>query len=60
MAVPSVQVSLQDMTVGTGLSKRSVQSALTLLARRRLIGVTRASVTAIPCYAVRRPWIRSG
>lgn len=53
-----VQVSLQDMTVGTGLSKRAVQSALSLLSRRRLLGVTRASVTAVPRYTLKRPWLR--
>lgn len=54
-----VQVSLQDLTTGTGLSRRSVQSALGLLTRRRLIGVSRASITAVPRYVVRRPWQRS-
>lgn len=53
-----IQVSLHDMTSGTGLSKRAIQDALTLLARRRLVGVSRDSVTAIPVYAVRRPWHR--
>jgi hypothetical protein len=53
-----VQVSLSGLTVGTGLSKRSVQSALALLSRRRLIGVERASITAVPQYTLRRPWLR--
>ena len=55
-----VQSSLQDITLGTGLSKRAVQSALTLLSRRKLLGVARASITAVPTYTVRRPWIRGG
>lgn len=54
-----VQLSLQDLTVGTGLSRRSVQSALGLLTRRRLIGVSREGITAVPRYVVRRPWQRS-
>lgn len=52
------QVSLQDMTVGTGLSKRAVQLALGLLTRRRLVQVARSSITAVPQYTLRRPWVR--
>ena len=54
-----VQTSLQDITSGTGLSKRAVQDALSLLTRRKLLGVARASITAIPVYTVKRPWVRS-
>ena len=54
-----VQTSLQDITLGTGLSKRAVQDALSLLARRKLLGIARASITAIPVYTVKRPWVRS-
>lgn len=57
-AASEAQVSLQDITQGTGLSKRAVQEALRLLARRRLLAVARASITAIPRYTVRRPWVR--
>lgn len=53
-----LQVSLQELTVGTGLSKRAVQLALTLLVRRRLVSVARESVTAVPRYTVKRPWVR--
>jgi hypothetical protein len=53
-----VQTSLQDITSGTGLSKRAVQDALGLLTRRKLLGITRASITAIPVYTVKRPWLR--
>ena len=54
-----VQRSLQDITSGTGLSKRAVQDALGLLARRKLIGVARASIAAVPVYTTKRPWVRS-
>lgn len=57
-AATEVQVSLQELTVGTGLSKRAVQLALTLLVRRRLVSVARESVTAVPKYTVKRPWLR--
>jgi hypothetical protein len=54
----SAQISLLDISLGTGLSKRAVQDALRLLSRRRLLSVQRESITAIPVYAVRRPWVR--
>jgi hypothetical protein len=53
-----VQASLQDITSGTGISKRAVQAALGLLTRRKLLSVARASITAVPTYTIRRPWIR--
>ncbi len=56
--VPSAQVALVDIAERTGLSKRSVQSALTRLARRKLISVSRESITAVPVYTVLRPWKR--
>src|SRR3954468_13169021 len=55
----TVQVSLLDITVGTGLSKRAVQEALRLLSKRRLLSIQRESITAIPVYEVLRPWVRS-
>lgn len=55
---PSVQLSLLDIATSTGLSKRAVQDALGLLARRRLLSIQRESITAIPVYSVRRPWAR--
>jgi hypothetical protein len=53
-----VQIALQDIPELTGLSKRSVQSALVWLMKRKLIGVQRQSITAIPIYTVLRPWRR--
>src|SRR6185295_3348444 len=54
----TAQVSLLDISTGTGLSKRSVQEALRTLAKRRLLWIKRESITAIPVYAVLRPWLR--
>jgi hypothetical protein len=54
----TAQVALQDIAEGTGLSKRAVQGALAWLSRRRLLSVSRASITAIPVYTVLRPWRR--
>jgi hypothetical protein len=46
---PTAQVSLSDIVIGTGLSKRAVQAALGWLSKRRLLSVQRESITAIPC-----------
>jgi hypothetical protein len=54
----SAVISLRDVAEGTGLSKRAVQDALGLLHRRKLIGIRRESITAIPEYTVHRPWRR--
>ena len=55
---PSVQTSLRDIAEGTGFSRRGVQEALSILARRQLIGIARRSVTDVPVYTVKRPWRR--
>ena len=54
----TAQVALQDIAERTGLSKRSVQSALGWLVKRKLIAIARESITAIPVYTVMRPWKR--
>ena len=54
----TAQVSLFDLSTGTGLSKRSVQEALRWLSKRRLISIQREGITAIPVYTVKRPWAR--
>ena len=55
---PQVQVALIDIAERSGLSKRSVQDALSWLVKRKLLTVERASITAIPVYTVLRPWRR--
>ena len=52
------QVALLDIAEATGLSKRAVQDALGRLAKRKLLTVERASITAVPVYTVLRPWRR--
>ena len=54
----TTQLALRDLASATGLSKRSVQAALSRLARRKLIRVERESITAIPVYTICRPWRR--
>ena len=56
--VPSIRTSLRDIAEGTGLSKRGVQDALTILSRRQLVGIERRTITDVPVYSVKRPWIR--
>jgi phage replication O-like protein O len=43
-----------------GVSKRSVQSALSHLIERRLLRRRKARPTAVPVYTVLTPWIRKG
>jgi DNA-binding GntR family transcriptional regulator len=54
----TAQIALGDIAERTGLSKRSVQSALGWLVKRKLIAIARESITAIPVYTVMRPWKR--
>ena len=56
--VDEAAVSLRQIAEGTGISRRAVQDAITRLAQRQLIGVERASITAVPRYRVHRPWAR--
>jgi len=56
VGAPTTQIALLDIAEATGLSKRAVQDALGRLAKRKLVTVARASITAIPVYAVLRPW----
>jgi len=55
---PTVQIALMDLAAATGLSKRAVQAAIGRLSKRRLLGIERAGITAIPVYTVRRAWAR--
>lgn len=52
------RLPLQRIAEGTGLSKRGVQAAIGHLEGRRLLRVERESITAVPEYAVLRPWAR--
>lgn len=53
---PSVPTSLRALAEHTGLSKRTIQDAVSTLERRRLIQIQRAMPTAVPVYRVLRPW----
>ncbi len=51
------QVSYTTMASDTGLSKASVQRAVAILKRRKLLSITKANPTAVPDYRVARPWV---
>jgi hypothetical protein len=51
-----VAISYNELAESIGVSRSSVQAAIAWLIRRRLLGVTRASVTAKPSYTVQTPW----
>ena len=53
-----VESSLSTISVDTGLSKRTVQSALAHLAARGLVSTKKPGPTDIPRYTVNRPWHR--
>jgi hypothetical protein len=53
-----VQISYQDLAQSIGVSKSSAQASVGWLLRRKLLAVTRASVTATPCYTAQTPWRR--
>lgn len=54
----TVSIALLDIAEATGLSKRTVQSAVAHLVHRRLITVARERMTSVPEYTVLRPWRR--
>jgi hypothetical protein len=55
-ATRTTVASYQMLSDGTGLSKGAVQEAVRVLARRRLVEITRKSATATPVFALRCHW----
>ena len=51
-----VQISYQELAESIGVSKSSAQTAVGWLAQRKLLSVSKATVTATPCYWVLSPW----
>jgi hypothetical protein len=51
-----VVISYNELAESMGVSRSSAQAAIAWLIQRRLLGVTRTSVTATPCYSIRTPW----
>ena len=56
----SAALSHSVIADATGVSKRSVQTALAHLIGRRLIRQRKAHRTAVPVYTVLTPWVRGG
>jgi hypothetical protein len=54
----STRTSHPRIAISTGLSRRTVQNAIALLVRRRLVRVIRDHPTATPEYVVACPWRR--
>lgn len=52
----NVQLSLNAIAEGTGVSRRAVQLAITRLKHRNLIQVKRVSPTDVPVYRIHTPW----
>lgn len=53
-----VRIPLARLADATGLSRSTVQHALTHLAKRQLLTTRRATPTAVPLHAIQRPWSR--
>jgi hypothetical protein len=51
-----VQVSYQELAESIGVSKSSAQGAVRWLAKRKLLDVSKQTVTATPSYSVCAPW----
>jgi hypothetical protein len=51
-----VQVSYQELAESVGVSKSSVQAAVSWLIRRKLLAANKENATATPCYTVLSPW----
>jgi CRP-like cAMP-binding protein len=56
----AVEISYQDLAEAIGISRSSVQAAITWLTRRQLLSAKKANATAVPHYTVLRPWRTSG
>ena len=52
----AVAISYSELAESMGVSKSSAQASVGWLIQRRLLGVTRANVTATPSYVVQTPW----
>jgi hypothetical protein len=52
----AVEISYRELAESIGVSKSSVQGAVSWLVRRKLLGVSKATVTATPSYSVFCPW----
>ena len=52
----AVRISYQELAESIGISKSSAQTAVGWLIQRKLIRVSKETVTATPVYTIRTPW----
>jgi len=52
----AVQISYQELAESIGVSKSAAQAAVSWLVRRKLLLVSKETVTSTPRYKVQRPW----
>jgi hypothetical protein len=52
----AVQISYQELAENIGVSKSSVQAAVSWLGRRKLLAASKENVTAVPSYTALTPW----
>ena len=55
-----VQISYQELAECVGVSKSSVQAAVSWLKRRKLLSSDKENATATPRYTVLSPWRDAG
>jgi len=55
----AVQISYHDLAESIGVSKSSAQASVGSLLKRKLLTVSRTSVTATPSYSAETPWMSS-
>jgi DNA-binding transcriptional ArsR family regulator len=52
----AVQISYQELAENIGVSKSSVQAAVSWLRRRKLLTASKVNATAVPQYTTLSPW----
>jgi hypothetical protein len=52
----AVQISYQELAENIGVSKSSVQAAVSWLRRRKLLASAKENATAVPRYTALTPW----
>jgi len=52
----AVRISYQELAEAIGISRSSVQAAISWLTRRQLLSARKENATAVPAYTVLRPW----
>jgi Crp-like helix-turn-helix domain len=52
----AVRISYQELAEAIGISRSSVQAAISWLTRRQLLLAKKENATAVPAYTALRPW----